>query len=142
VRFPYKNFPTVKGPDDWWASLQVQLSNPAKHSPPCRKFEAIIDSGAARCIFHSSIGQAIGIRIEKGEQEDTTGITGVPTKTYLHDVALHVPGGHVFRIRVGFMDQLPVAGILGRLEFFEHFKVTFDPSTNPPGFDLERIYRA
>jgi hypothetical protein len=31
---------------------------------------------------------------------------------------------------------------LGRVGFFEHFKITFDPSSNPPGFDLERIYKA
>jgi hypothetical protein len=48
----------------------------------------------------------------------------------------------MFKILAGFTDQLPVAGLLGRVGFFEYFKITFDPSTNPPGFDLERIYRA
>jgi hypothetical protein len=142
VRFAYKNYPTSKGIDDWWAALPVQLSNPAKHSPPCRKFEAIIDSGAAMCIFHSSIGQSIGLNIQKGEEDETTGISGNPTKIYLHNVSLHIPGGHVIKIRAGFTDELPVAGLLGRTGFFEHFKITFDPSSTPPGFDLERIYKS
>lgn len=142
MRFPYKNYPTTKGGDDWWAVLPVQISNPAKHSPPTRKFEAIVDSGASFCIFHSSIGRAIGLSIEKGEEDQTTGVSGSPTKIYVHHVSLHVPGGHIFKIRAGFTDQLPLAGLLGRTGFFEYFKIIFDPSTTPPGFELERIYRA
>ena len=48
IAFAYKNYPRYKGGDDWAAALPVQVSNPAKHSPPCRKFEAVIDSGACR----------------------------------------------------------------------------------------------
>src|SRR5207245_11255333 len=126
--------------DDWCAVLTTQLSNTVKHSPPCRKFEALIDSGCAICMFHSSIGQSIGLNISKGEEDYTTGVSGKPTKIYLHNVSLYVPG-HIIKIRAGFSEALPLAGLLGRNGFFEHFKITFDPSNNPPGFDLERIYR-
>ena len=91
-------------------------------------------------MFHSSIGRAIGLNISKGEEDETTGVSGKPTQIYLHDVSLHVPG-HLIKIRAGFTDELPIAGLLGRVGFFEHFKITFDPSSNPPGFDLERIHR-
>src|SRR5215467_1132737 len=60
---------------------------------------------------------------------------------YLHNISLYIPGGNIIKIRAGFTDELPIAGLLGRKGFFEHFKVTFDPSNNPPGFELERIYR-
>ena len=122
--------------------MRVQLSNPAKHSPPCRKFEAMIDSGAAICIFHSDVANAIGLRIAQGELSETIGISGAKTAIYLHNVSLHVPGGFMFKIRAGFTDEVPIAGLLGRIGFFEHFKITFDPSSVPPGFDLERFYRA
>ncbi len=141
MRFAYKSYPNLKGVDDWLAVVPVQISNPATHSPPCRKFEAVIDSGASLCLFHSSIGHSIGLRIDKGEEDETTGVSGVPTKIYRHTIHLHVLG-NMFKIRAGFADQLPLAGLLGRVGFFEHFKITFDPSSNPPGFDLERIYRA
>ena len=59
---------------------------------------------------------------------------------YLHDVSLHVPGGHVLRINAGFTDVLPMAGILGRNGFLEHFKVLFDPSGEAPGFDIQRFF--
>jgi hypothetical protein len=141
VRFAYKNFPNSSGADDWLAIVPVQISNPAKHSPPCRKFEGVIDSGASICLFHASIGRGIGINIEKGEPDKTMGISGVATDIFVHTVSLHVLGS-MFKIKAGFSDDLPLAGLLGRLGFFEHFKITFDSSNNPPGFDLERIYRA
>jgi hypothetical protein len=55
---------------------------------------------------------------------------------------LYVPGGHVLKIKASFSEELPVAGILGISGFFENFKITFDPSSTPPGFELDRIYRA
>jgi hypothetical protein len=141
VRFAYKSYPRHEGADDWLASLPVQVSNLAKHSPPCRNFEAVIDSGASLCLFHSSIGRSIGLNIEKGELAETMGVSGIPTKIYRHSVSLHVLG-NIFKIRAGFTDQLPLAGLLGRIGFFEYFKITFDPSSDPPGFELVRVHRA
>ena len=92
-------------------------------------------------MFHSSVGESIGLNIEKGEPSETVGVSGAATKMYLHNVSLYILG-NMFKIRAGFTNELPLAGLLGRTGFFEHFKVTFDHSTNPPGFDLERIYRA
>lgn len=92
-------------------------------------------------MFHSSVGEGIGLNIEKGEKDETIGVSGVPTIMYRHMIHLHVLGS-MFKIRAGFSDGLPLAGLLGRIGFFEHYKITFDGSSNPPGFDLERIYRA
>jgi hypothetical protein len=141
VRFTYKNYPNTTDPDDWLAVLNVQISNSAKHSPPSRKFEAVIDSGASICLFHSSVGEGIGLNIEKGERQETIGVSGAPTAIYRHTIHLHFLG-NMFKIRAGFLAELPFGGLLGRIGFFEHFKITFDGSTNPPGFDLERVYRA
>jgi Aspartyl protease len=142
LRFAYKHQPNQYGGVDFTAVLSVRLSNPAKHSPPTKNFEAIIDSGASQCLFHSDIGEAIGLNIEKGTLEETTGVSGERTKIYVHPVTLYVPGGHMVRIEAGFTDKLPVAGLLGMSGFFEHFKITFDPSATPPGFELDRFYRA
>jgi hypothetical protein len=132
VRFAYKNYPNTSSADDWLAVLQVQISNPAKHSPPCRKFEAVIDSGASICLFHSSVGESIGLNIENGSKDETMGVSGAPTTIYRHTIHLHLLG-NMFKIRAGFLRELPFGGLLGRIGFFEHFKITFDGSTNPPG---------
>lgn len=134
--------PDDKGGFDWWAALPVQISNPGKHSPPTKKFEALVDTGASRCIFHATLGTAIGLNIEKGEESRTLGVSGKPTTIYLHPICLHVPGGHMLKIKAGFTQELPMAGILGRNGFLEHFRVVFDPSGATPGFEIERFYQA
>jgi hypothetical protein len=141
LKYPYKSYPNSKGGQDWSAILNVQIANPARHSPPTKRFEALIDSGASRCIFHSSLGLAIGLDVKKGEVEETLGVSGQPTITYLHNVSLYVSVGIIKSIQAGFTEKLPVGGLLGRLGFFEYFKITFDPSSNPPGFELERIHK-
>ena len=141
MRFAYKDVPNAKGLNDWIAVVPVQISDPARHSPPCRRFEAVIDSGATICLFHASVGESIGLKIDKGEPDEMMGINGVPTAIFTHTISLHVLGS-MFKIKAGFTSGLPLAGLLGRIGFFEHFKITFDHSSKPPGFELERIYRA
>ncbi len=97
-----------------------------------------MDSGASRCIFHASIGRHIGLDVESGQTEHTAGISAI-SQLYLHEIALYAPGGPV-NIQAGFMEGLPVAGLLGMNGFFEHFIVKFDLSEQI--FELDRIYRA
>ena len=118
--------------------LAVNIARPAKNAPRTKRFEAIIDSGASRCVFHASIGKYIGLEIEKGSVEETVGISGT-CKTYLHEVALYVPGG-IVNIRAGFCEDLPIAGLLGMNGFFDHFMVIFDPTAQR--CELERLFLA
>jgi len=138
VKFPYKQFPDGKGGSRYHAVIPVYIALSAKNAPRSKRVEAYVDSGASRTLFHSGIGRAVGFEIEKGELEETIGITGVPVRIYVHDVALYAPGG-VIQVRAGFCDALPVAGLLGMVGFFDHFKVTFDPTARQ--CDLERVYQ-
>lgn len=118
----------------------MRISNPISHSPPSRPFEALIDTGASRCIFHSQIGRALGVAVEKGQVEQTIGVSGQPTRLYLHKVSIYVMS-EIVPITAGFCDDLPLAGLLGRRGFLENFKFTLDNSSNPPQFELTRIVR-
>jgi hypothetical protein len=138
LKVPYKKLPNGKGGFGYSAMLPVNIALPSKNAPRSKRFEAIIDSGASRCIFHAEIGQAIGLDIEKGQIETTLGIAG-PTETYLHDISLYAPGG-IIAIRAGFSANLPVAGLLGLMDFFARFRIIFDPSALR--CELERIYQA
>ena len=104
-----------------------------------RVFEAIVDSGASDCIFPEAVAIALGIKVESGKKEQRNGIGG-SQDVWIHPVQLYV-GAEVVEINAAFAKSLPVAGILGRIGFFEHFRITFDPSTEPPGLELERIYK-
>jgi len=139
VKLPYKKFPDGKGGFDSFAVVPVNIARPEPHSPRSKRFEAIIDSGACRCTFHSSIGAAVGLDIEKGKEDATIGVSGKPTKIWLHDISLYTPGG-IIAIQAAFAHDLPVAGILGMSGFFGHFRITFDPTAQR--CELERIYQA
>jgi hypothetical protein len=52
---------------------------------------------------------------------------------------LYVPGGPI-TISAAFCYELPVIRILGMQGFFNHFKVTFDPTA--ARCELERMYQA
>jgi hypothetical protein len=135
---PYKVFPDPQGRPGYVALLNVQLALPALNSPRTKRFEAVIDSGATRCLFHADIAKHLGIDLKACPSYDTQGIDG-PTPVYIHDVTLYIPGGPM-QTSVGFKTDLPVAGLLGMSGFFDHFKVTFDSSGQ--FCELERIYHA
>jgi hypothetical protein len=75
-------------------------------------------------LFHCDIGRFLGLDIRAGKKEITQGISGL-TDTFLHDIALYIPGGPV-SIKAAFKEDLPIAALLGMNGFFEHFVVTFD----------------
>lgn len=139
-KIPYKKYPTTYTKCGYFysASIPVNIALPAKNAPRSKRFDAIIDSGASGSIFHAAIGRAIGLDIEKGELAETLGITG-PMKVYLHDISLYAPGG-IIATRVGFSDDLPIAGLLGMAGFFESFRITFDPTALH--CELERLFQA
>ena len=94
------------------------------------------------CLFHGSIGKALGIKIEDGTEGPLGGVIGgVRKKVYYHEVKIELLG-QMISLRAGFSNDLSVAAILGRSGFFDSFTVTFDPCNNPPGLALERFYRA
>lgn len=124
MKIAYKVFPKDRyGSPGYSALLNVHISLPTPNAPRTKRFEAVIDSGATRCMFHADIGRHIGLDIQKGDQEKTQGIGG-SEDTWIHPVRLYVPGGPI-DIYAAFKEGLPVAGLLGMTGFFDHFTVMF-----------------
>jgi hypothetical protein len=140
LKIPYKKYPAPNAPGGFFyaASIPVSIALPAKTAPRSKRFDALVDSGASGCLFHASLGRAIGLEIERGELTQTLGVAG-PTNLFLHEITIPLPGGPI-TTRAGFSDNLPVTGLLGMLGFFEHFKVVFDPMALC--VELERLYHA
>ena len=138
LKIAYKIFPDPHGGVLYSAVLNVQLALASQNAPRTKRLEAVIDSGASRCIFHSAIGRSIGLDIRSGMKEEVMGISGSQTM-YIHEISLYVPGGAVVT-RAGFSDDLPLAGLLGMKGFFEHFKILFDPVQQ--ACELERLHKA
>jgi hypothetical protein len=140
LKYRYKQVPLPGGGFDWVAVLPVQLSKGSTTTSP---FEALIDSGATNCIFHSDIAAALGIDdFRSGRRTATEGIvSGANMNLYAHDVRLHV-GSDSFKITGYFSDRLPIPCLLGRNGFFDKYIITFDPTDANPGFELTRVHRA
>lgn len=94
----------------------------------------------ATVCFPESIAFALGIDLETGHRERRSGVGG-NQDVWIHPVVLYV-GEHALDIKAAFTKNLPVSGLLGRRGFFEHFKITFDPSSDPPGMELERVLKS
>ena len=146
MRFNYKIVPVKPSPvfpaetSAWIPVIPVRLSY--GHGKQSLAFEAIVDSGAADCLFHAQIGKQIGLDVEKGPKRDIGGVgQGATIEAYYHNVKLWVGTGMI-QIKAGFSPNLSVAGLLGRRGFFENFIIKFDPSASPPGFEIQRLGRA
>jgi hypothetical protein len=139
MRAPYRTFPGPNNTILFYPLIRVRVGR--KHGPTTRFFEAMVDSGATDCMFPADVATAVGITdIRKGKKDERNGIGGTQD-VWLHPVILYI-GEHALNIEAAFCDTLPVGGLLGRRGFFEYFKITFDPTTDPPGLDLERIHKA
>jgi hypothetical protein len=146
VRVPYKTFPLVSAlpafssvKEIWYPIVNVAISY--RHITS-KRFEAVVDSGSPFCLFHSDIGRALGIPIEEGGRDTLKGIAkDASSDAYFHEMQLKLVADTI-PIIGGFIEDLPVAAILGRNGFFDNFVITFDPCSAPPGLALERVHRA
>jgi len=138
VKYPYKTVPLPNGGFDWLPILRVQLSRGSRVTAP---FETVIDSGSFDCLFHADIARALGIKdITSGELKMSGGVVkGVQMKTYGHEMRL-VIGADTFKVKAFFAEEMPIAGLLGRLGFFDNFTVTFHAG-DEPGFELTRVHK-
>lgn len=123
MNIAYKIQPDKFGSSVYTVMLGISIALPKANAPRTKRFEAIIDSGATRCMFHADIGRFIGLDIKAGSPETTQGISG-SEDTWVHPIMLYIPGAPVI-IHAAFTEKLPVAGLLGMNGFFEHFMVTF-----------------
>jgi hypothetical protein len=142
LRVNYKSFPIRNRgvPEQtriWRPVLSAQIIH---HHATSKRFEAIVDTGSDYCLFHAMIGASIGIKIQSGPEGDLGGVVGgTRSKVYYHNVKL-VVGADIIDIKAGFSWDL-TENLLGQIGFFDNFIVTFNPTFEPPCFDIQRVQR-
>lgn len=147
MRYDYKIIPVSTPhpayPDEdsiWVPVLPIRLSY--GHGKQTPRIDAVIDSGSGDTLFRADIGDMLGINVLAGKQQPITGVVeGASLVAYYHHVNLWVGVG-MMRIAAGFVPKMSVGALLGRHGFFENFIVNFDPTSNPPGFEIQRVSRA
>lgn len=83
MKIDYRVQPDKFGPYIYTAILGVSIALPRANAPRTKRFEAIIDSGATRCMSHADIGRFIGLERKPMTTSDkvvlTVGIMTVAT---------------------------------------------------------------
>lgn len=90
---------------------------------------ASVDSGATVSIFRADVASNLGLDIEKGTEIWLGGVGG-HIKGYLHNVKIEVAGKKFVCPIVFSREYLVSFNLLGRQEFFQRFKISFEEKKN------------
>lgn len=90
----------------------------------------VVDSGADYTILSLEVAKLLGLRLASGVKTVFCGTSGKRQEAHIHPVEITLQDAHDvvhYTAEVAFGD-LPqsVAGLLGRVGFFDHFVVTFN----------------
>lgn len=129
MKFPYIKTPHADPRRKWISRpiIPVTLFGPKRSVT----IDALIDSGADKCLFNSALGQEIGLDLEKGEKEIFSGIEGGQIIAFLHRIQLQIVGiDKKVEIVAGFTEASGVFAILGQEGFFDAFRIKFERDHN------------
>lgn len=114
-------FPYVNRRGQFYPIAPVTL----RHGTHEIRTEALIDSGAIISTFQGDLAEPLGLVLEQGEKIYLQGIGG-RVLGYIHEIDLQI-GAEQIRCKIVFSDELiSSVNLLGRVDFFEHFLVSFD----------------
>ena len=120
MKFPYAQYG-----DSYMPVIPVTVSR-GEH---CFVTEALVDSGAASCVFDAQIAGLLGIEdLEKeGIRLEFEGVSGHRVSGYQHNVTLEVGGNRFHEVPIAFTRDMPdnAVNILGQQGFFEIFPIKF-----------------
>jgi hypothetical protein len=119
MKFPYARYQTYHMP-----IIPVTLSR----GDFCIVTEALIDSGAASCIFDAQFASALGItELDDGDPIEFEGVSGHRLIGYRHAITLEVGGNRFANVTIAFSEDMPdnAVNILGQQGFFDLFPIKF-----------------
>jgi len=92
--------------------------------------DAYVDSGAIYSIFHQSVAERMGLKMDKVRLIYSQVGDGGFIPVYLHELDIQL-GPRMFRATIGFSEKLGIGfNILGRSNVFDKFIVCFDDTKN------------
>lgn len=114
-------FPYVNRRGQFYPIVPVTLRHGAREI----RTEALIDSGASISTFQGDLAEPLGLALEQGEKIYLQGIGG-RVLGYAHTIQLQI-GTEQISCKIVFSNELiSSVNLLGRVDFFEHFLVSFD----------------
>jgi len=99
--------------------------------------KGLLDSGADGILINMSFAKSLNIIAKSGHKKENVGIENKPMPVYHHNIEMEICNLASSRIsvNVGFIDSGSVGVLLGRRDFFENFKISFESYNG--SFDIE-----
>jgi len=130
ARFPYFSLPLPADeahPNGSVAHRPIAFATITASNGEFTRCIVMPDSGADACLFPLSVAILLKLDILNLPRGVTGGVGSSANATYWDKISVDLGHGIVFSAYTGFtqgMDQMGL-GLLGQLEFFEHFRVEF-----------------
>ncbi|MBI2339679.1 MAG: retropepsin-like domain-containing protein [Deltaproteobacteria bacterium] len=110
---------------------EVQLKIQGRRIP----FDFLVDSGADRTVINRPLGCVLGYEVKPGEKPIKLGGIGGTTNGYLRGLRLWI-GDTEIETEVIWVQSDTVPLLLGQMDIFDHFDITFSKVNQKVFFDL------
>jgi hypothetical protein len=102
-----------------------------------RTFSLLVDSGAVISLLCRSVGELLRVPVEAGQRVVLSGIGRQETEVFVHGLAARIGDGPPQRTRFAISTSENVPNLLGRLDVFDRFLITFDVLRQETRFDAQ-----
>jgi predicted aspartyl protease len=89
------------------------------------KVSPYADSGADITILPRSVCEILGLRLQDGQENVVTGVSGEEIKIFIHKITVGI-GDEEFEIRAGFAEREDIPYLLGRTDILNRFNILFE----------------
>ena len=88
---------------------------------------SLIDSGTDATMINADFAELLGIDESKCQKVKAGSIEKMTATGFVSEVKFNVEGfEEEFKIDAIFLKDMPIAGLLGQIDFFENFKIRFE----------------
>ncbi len=129
MTFPYIALPPLPtGEFRWMPYVEVAVFGENDY----RKGMALVDSGAEYCLINIQYAKKLGVALDDARTINFYGVAGTSEQrgAYIAEIGIQIPGMERTEIVAGFIDSDSVDIILGQINFFDRYTVTFAKNRN------------
>lgn len=105
-----------------------------------KMFDFLVDSGADFSVLPRSFSKEIGVDLSECRVSTTMGVEGSGTKIYHSKIDIRI-GAFMKPIHCGFASHDRIPPLLGRLDIFSNFNITFHAERNSILFQALKFIR-
>ena len=123
-KFAWRARETEHFGQQWYPFAEVRLLTARQRWRP---FAFQIDTGAMITVLRRSAAEHLGLPLASGMPIELGGVGGPLRRYFVHPLQARIGELGPFELRVAIAESESVPNLLGRLDFFDRFRVEHDP---------------